>query len=257
MFMKLYKSIVTIIIIVCLMASCITNKKLTYLQYTGNAVDSAIVIQQSDYKIQPFDNLFIRVSTPDPQWSEMFNTVQASSSGVNISEQSADLISYSVDSEGNIGLPYVGKFYVSGKSLTTIKNELETVLKSYVTDATLTVKMINNYISVIGEVRVPGRYQIYKDRLNIFQAIAMAGDLDEFSDRQKIQIIRQTPGGSTVKEFSLNDRSILVSEFFYVMPNDVIYAKPIEGRFFKMNAFPYGLILSAITTFILLWGVIK
>jgi polysaccharide export outer membrane protein len=207
--------------------------------------------------IQPFDNLFIRVVTPDPQWSEMFNTIQTTTSGSNVTEQSSDLISYSVDSEGNIELPYAGKFKVSGKSLNVVKTDLETVLKGYVTDAAVTVKMINNYISVIGEVRQPGRYPIYKNRMNIFQALAMAGDLSEYSNRMKIQIIRQIPGGSIVKEFSLLDRSVLDSEFFYVLPNDVIYAEPLKGRFFQMNAFPYAVVLSSVTTFILLLSFIK
>jgi polysaccharide biosynthesis/export protein len=247
-------NIVTVLI---LLNSCITTKKLTYLQYAEIPPDSTIAVQPEDYKIQPFDNIFIRVVTPDPQWSNMFNTVQTNSSGSTITEQSADLISYSVDSDGNIEMPFAGKFNVAGKSLRTIKSELESGLKAYVSDAAVTVKMINNYINIIGEVKRPGRYQIYKDRMNIFQALAMAEDLGDFSDRTKIQIIRQIPGGSTVKEFSLTDRSILASEFFYVMPNDVIYARPIEGRFFQMNSFPYGVILTAITTFILFLNVIQ
>ena len=116
--------------------------------------------------------------------------------------------------------------------------------------------MINNYVSIIGEVNRPGRYPIYKDRMNIFQALAMAGDLGDFSNRQKIQIIRQIPNGSITREFSLTDRDILSSEFFYVMPNDVIYAQPMRGRFFKMDIFPYSIILNTITTFILFLNVI-
>jgi polysaccharide biosynthesis/export protein len=134
---------------------------------------------------------------------------------------------------------------------------LDNALKSYVADAVVTVKMVNNYISIIGEVQRPGKYPIYKDQLNIFQAIAMAGDLGTFSDRQKIQLIRQTPDGNIVKEFSLKERSIIGSQFFYVMPNDVLYAPPIKGRFFQLSSFPYGIILSTITTFILLWNVIE
>jgi polysaccharide biosynthesis/export protein len=248
----------TIILLIVLTAtSCITSKKLTYLQYTTPPLDTVMTVQPDAYKIQPFDNLFIRVVTPDPQWSQMFNTIETSSSSSSLTEQSADLISYSVDRDGNIEVPFAGTFKVVGKTLSMIKKELEELLKSYVTDASVTVKMINNYVSVLGEVSKPGRYQIYKDRMNIFQALAMAGDLGEFSNRQKIQIIRQVPGGNSVKEFSLTDRSILSSEFFYVMPNDVIYAEPLKGRFFQMNAFPYGVILSAITTFILFLNVIQ
>jgi polysaccharide export outer membrane protein len=146
---------------------------------------------------------------------------------------------------------------VAGKTLALITDDVEKVLKSYVADAAVTVKMVNNYVSIIGEVQRPGKYPIYKDRMNIFQALAMAGDLNEFSNRRKIQLIRQTPDGNFVKEFNLTDRSIMVSEFFYVMPNDVIYAMPMKGKFFQLNAFPYSIILSAITTFVLLLNVLQ
>ena len=76
----------------------------------------------------------------------------------------------------------------------------------------------------------PGRYLIYKDRINIFEALSLAGDMSVYSNRQKVQLIRPSPYGPIVKEFSLADRSILTSEFYYVMPNDIIYAIPMQGK---------------------------
>jgi polysaccharide export outer membrane protein len=255
--MKFYNQVILIFVVASLLlTSCVTNKKLTYLQSDG-VREEFIAITPSSYLIQPYDNLFIRVVTPDPKLADMFNTMPAAVSGMSVSELSADILSYSVDDDGTIELPYAGRFMVAGKTLHMVKNELDNALKSYITDAVVTVKMVNNYVSIIGEVQNPGKYPIYKNRLNIFQALAMAGDLDKYSNRQKIQIIRQTPEGNTVKEFSLKERSIIGSQFFYVMPNDVIYAPPMKGRFFQMESFPYSLILSTITTFVLLWNVIK
>jgi polysaccharide biosynthesis/export protein len=247
----------TFLIFTVLGTSCITSQKLTYLQHEGLAADTVKSFQPDDYKVRPFDNLYIKVTTPDPQWSDMFNTVKTTESNSNLTEQSAELISYSVDKEGRIDIPFVGRFDVAGKSVTRIKSELEVLLKAYITDASITVKMINNYVSVLGEVKLPGKYPIYKERMNIFQALAMAGDLGEYSERTKVQVIRQLDSTTIVREFSLADRSILTSEFFYVMPNDVIYAEPMKGRFFQMNAFPYGVVLSIITTFILFLNVVK
>ena len=88
------------------------------------------------------------------------------------------MLSYTVDDDGTIELPYAGRFMVAGKTLHMVKTELDNALKSYIADAVVTVKMVNNYVSIIGEVQRPGRYPIYKDRLNIFQALAMAGDLE-------------------------------------------------------------------------------
>jgi len=249
-------SISIIVALSFLLSSCVTNKKLIYLQSEG-AREEFIAITPATYIIQPYDNLFIRVVTPDPKWSDMFNTMPATIPSISLNELSADMLSYSVDDDGSIELPYAGRFIVAGKTLNMIKAELDNALKNLVADAVVTVKIVNNYVSVIGEVQRPGRYPIYKDRLNIFQALAMAGDLGTYSDRQKIQVIRQTPEGNMVKEFSLKNRSIIGSQFFYVMPNDVIYAPPIKGRFFQMNAFPYAVILSTITTFVLIWNVLK
>jgi len=255
--MKYYNQVILVLVVASLLlTSCVTNKKLTYLQSDG-VREEFIAITPSTYIIQPYDNLFIRVVTPDPKLAEMFNTMPAAVASLSVNELSADILSYTVDDAGTIELPYAGKFMVAGKTLNQIKEELDITLKSYITDAVVTVKMINNYVSIIGEVQNPGKYPIYKNRLNIFQALAMAGDLDKYSNRQKIQIIRQTPDGNTVKEFSLKDRSIIGSQFFYVMPNDVIYAPPMKGRFFQMSDFPYSIILSTITTFVLLWNVLK
>lgn len=254
--MKLNYIAISSLSIALLLSSCVTNKKLTYLQSEG-VREEFIPVTPATYIIQPYDNLFIRVVTPDPKWSEMFNTLSTTLSSFSMTEQSADMLSYTVDDDGAIELPYAGRFVVAGKTLSMVKTELDNALKSYVADAVVTVKMVNNYVSIIGEVQRSGRYPIYKDRLNIFQALAMAGDLDIYSNRQKIQLIRQTPDGNIVKEFSVKDRSIIGSQFFYVMPNDVIYAPPMKGRFFQMNAFPYSVILSTITTFVLLWNVLK
>lgn len=255
--MKANRIIILFLITVpLLLTSCVTNKKLTYLQSEG-AREEFISITPATYIIQPYDNLFIRVVTPDPKLSDMFNTMPAAVSSISVNELSADMLSYTVDDNGAIELPYAGRFMVAGKTLKMVKTELDIALKSYIADAVVTVKMVNNYVSIVGEVQRPGKYPIYKDRLNIFQALAMAGDISTYGDRQKIQLIRQTPESNMVKEFSLKDRSIIGSQFFYVMPNDVIYAPPMKGRFFQMNAFPYSVILSSITTFVLLWNVLK
>lgn len=252
------RTMVPIFLIVTILTSCVTNKDLTYLQYQGDPPpDTVASVTPATYKIQPSDNLFIRVVAPDPRLAEMFNTMPVASYGITITEQTADLVSYSVDSSGTITLPYTGKLHVAGKTLQHITADVEEALAAYISDAAITVKLVNNYVSLVGEVQRPGKYLIYKERMNIFQALALGSDLSDFSNRQKVQIIRQTTGGNIVKEFSLIDRSILSSEFFYVMPNDVIYAKPIRGRFFRMNEFPFTYILSTLTVIVLFYGILR
>jgi polysaccharide export outer membrane protein len=201
----------------------------------------------------PYDNLYIRVITPDPQWSVLFNTMPVGAGGA-VTEESAALFGYPVDIEGKIEMPFVGKIEVGGETLSEIKVELDSVFKNYVTDAAITVRLVNNFITILGEVRAPGRYLLSKDRLNIFEAISMAGDLSEYGNRQKMQLIRPSPYGPVVKEFSLSDRSILNSELYYLMPNDIIYIQPIKGKAVQVNASVYSLFLTTITTALVVIG---
>ncbi len=235
----------------CILNSCVTTRKTTYLQeYRKSEIPSEYTAPET-YLIQPSDNLYIRVSTPDPRLSAIFNAMPVGGT-MTMSEESSALLSYSVQLDGSVELPYIGSIDVVGKTLSEAKDAIEVVLVDYVSDAAITVKLVNNYVSILGEVNAPGLYPIYKDRLNIYQALSMAGDMAEYSDRFRVSIVRQTTEGSIVKEFDLTDKNIIDSEFYYIMPNDVIYAKPMKGKFFAMNQFPFTLIFASITTFLLL-----
>lgn len=240
--------------IILLLSSCVSVNRLTYLRYTDKSGaggmlnrDNQVSVVPASYKIMPYDNLYIRVITPDPQWSELFNTLPVGTGGA-LTEESAGLLGYLVDREGNIEIPFVGKVGVGGKTLAEIKVDLDSIFKNYVTDGSITVKLVNNYVSIVGEVNSPGRYLLTKDQVNVFEALAMAGDLSTYGNRQKVQLIRPSPYGPVIKEFSLADRSILSSEFYYIMPNDIIYAMPLQGRSFLTNSAVYSLFLTTITT---------
>jgi len=236
---------------VIMLGSCVSRKKLTYLQFSDRSgdrqarTDYGTSVTPAAYKIMPYDNLYIRVLTPDPQYSELFNANVGTGT---ITQESAGLSGYLVDLDGNIEIPYVGRVRVAGKTLSEVKVELDSIFENYVSDGAITIRLVNNTVSIIGEVNSPGRYVLFKDRINIFEALSMASDLSVYSDRQKIQLIRPSPYGPVVKEFSLTDRSILDSEYFYIMPNDVIYAMPLKGRSFVTNSTVYTLFLSTITT---------
>jgi polysaccharide export outer membrane protein len=251
--MKMRNSIALISLsIMLIFSSCVSKKELTYLQYSDKSVDHDVSeenfrtsVTPAAYKIMPYDNLYIRVLTPDPQYSALFN-IDLGAGG--LTQESAGLLGYTVDIDGSIEIPYVGRVKVAGKALSEIKVGLDSIFKNYVQDAAITIKLVNNAVSIIGEVNNPGRYLIYKDHLNIFEALSLAGDMSAYSNRQKVQLIRPSPYGPIVKEFSLADRSILTSELYYVMPNDVIYAIPMQGKSFQTNSTVYTLFLTTITT---------
>jgi polysaccharide export outer membrane protein len=237
---------------------CVTTHRTTYLQETEIVADSTrpAPVTPEYYRVKVNDNIFIRVSTPDPRWSSMFNTLPVQT-GITATEQTVDLVSYRVEQDSTIKIPFVGSIKVAGMTIPEITGLMEKEFASYITDADITVKLVNNYISVLGEVRTPGRYPIYKEFLNVFEALAMAGDALSYGDRRHMLIVRNTGNGTRIIEFNTTDRSIIDTEFYYVIPNDVIYVKPMKGKFFNMETFPFALILSSVTTMILILSFVQ
>ena len=232
--------------IMLLLSGCVATKDATYLQEYDESPYSGEYVPPIDYKIKTNDNLYIQVKSLDPTLALMFNAMDGAGA-MRGDEASNQLLSYAVDVEGNVDLPYVGKVSVVGKTITEAKDAIGNVLEDYLRDASLTVKLVNNYVSILGEVRNPGMYVIYKDRLNIYEALAMGGDVAEFSERHTVSIIRETDGESIIKEFDVTDKKIIDSEFYYVLPGDVLYVKPMKGRFFAINTAPWTFALSTLT----------
>jgi len=245
-----FKALILIVLGGLLFNGCVTNKKITYLQQYEESKYSAYYEPPEDYKILMGDNIYLNVSTPDPRQSAMFNAMGEGTQGFD--EPTAQIYSYAVQIDGTVEFPYIGVLKVAGKTLKEVKTLIEEALSDYVNDATVTVKLVNNIVTVLGEVNNPGVYPLYQDRLTIFQALALAGDIDDYGDRYKISIIRNSTEGTIIKDFDVTDRNIVDTEFYYILPNDVIYVKPMKGKFFGMATFPFALIFTGITTFILI-----
>ena len=234
-----------------LLNGCVTTKKTTYLQEYKKSEYSGEYVPPDDYLIRTNDNIYLNVATPDPRLSAMFNAM-GEGGNMGFDEATAQIYSYPVDIDGTVDLPYIGIIHVAGLTLVQAKKVIAEELSDYLNDATITVKLVNNQVTVLGEVRTPGVYPIYKDRLNIYQALALAGDVDVYGDRYKVSVIRKTAQESDIKTFDLTDRKIVDSEYYYIMPNDVVYVQPMKGKFFGMATFPFALIFTGITTFILI-----
>jgi polysaccharide biosynthesis/export protein len=255
--------IICTLLLFLILTSCVTKKSLTYLQYSkefDNSIENSMSqnsgVTPSAYKLMSSDILYIRVITPDPKWSELFNVTSVGAGGA-MTEESAALSGYPIDEDGNIEIPFAGKLHAAGKTLAQVQVGVDSILNSYVKDASITVRLVNNYVNIIGEVRTPGRYPITKRHITVFDALSMAGDLTDYSNRQKIQLIRPSPDGPVIKKFSLLDRSILTSELFYIMPNDIIYVQPGQGKFIQANGSNFALIFTTINTFLLIWTLVR
>lgn len=219
-------------------SSCVTNKKLNYLQ---NQQDINNPQTYSNSTPQPYtlrvgDELFIDIKPLYAEASSAFNS-GGSSNNTRMTTQNAYFYSYPIYEDGNISYPYVGKIHVKGLTLQAARDTISYRFSEYLQGTAITVKLSNNFINILGEVSSPGRKQLNTEQVNIFEALALAGDLDPYAKRAEIKLIRETDKGPVIYTFDIRNKDIVHSEYYWVMPGDIIYVSRIKGQFFKMDSF--------------------
>jgi polysaccharide biosynthesis/export protein len=232
-------------------SSCIPQKKIKMVQFKdkSDTLEVFTLKQRPKNTVQPFDNLYIRVISPDQQTSNMFNSESHSSTYQNINY---NMISYTVNDSGYIDFPFVGQVMLKGLTILEAKDTLQNALSKYISNSTLIVKFVGKSVTVIGEVNSQGEYEIYDDNVNVFTVLAMARGLTDYGDRQRITIIREVAGKATYNYLDLTDRHLLKSDFYYLKPEDVIIVQPLRQKSYGFSSFPYTLVLSGLTTIIAL-----
>ncbi len=227
-----------IVAVTLLLGACSTPKDVAYFPdlHTGSIVQAN---QMLDIRVKPEDKLSIVVSTQDPALSSLFNLVTSSSAGGGNASSSSN---YTVDSQGYIDFPVLGKLHVEGLS----REELAEKITKDLVDADLVkspiviVEFANTGISIIGEVNSPGRYEFNKDHLTIIDAIAMAGDLKMNGMRENILVMRNLGDGKqeAYRVNLLNAQELASSPVFYLQQDDVIYVEPNDKA--KRETTPSG-----------------
>ncbi len=236
-----------------LLASCVPQKKILYLQDIPkeDSATSFINERELDYKVQPGDNLYIKINSLEEKSTSYFNEV----SGGNATQGGASLYlnSYLVNDTGYFHFPSLGYVYVKNMTAEEIQQYLEKRLSEYLVNPVVIVRLASFRITLLGEFKSPGKKDVYQSKINIFEAVSMGGDLTDFAKRNKIAIIRQTSDGSEIIRVDLNDKRILESDYYYLLPNDILYAEPIKAKQFVSTNFPYGLVFSILSTALLLY----
>ena len=243
--MKGIKQIVLLAIVGFLMASCVTARKVNYMQdpdrYIPHYADTLSFV---DYELRIGDRLYVHVYSLDENVTKMYNAGRNGSQMRNqMSNQnggSYDLYTYLVDEEGNIDFPTIGKIYVRGLTTRDVKHKLEEELSTLLQElpgysvVSVEVNIVNRSFSVVGAQS--GRYPINKEKMTIFEALAMVGDLGEFNSRKEIKLVREKEGVTTIKTFDARSKDIVNSEYYYIEPNDIIYIRKIPGYSFGINS---------------------
>jgi polysaccharide biosynthesis/export protein len=232
-------------------ASCAPHREMVYLQDKagqGNFVE----VNPTDYQIRPNDILHIRVLTLDKESREMFNADDSRlTTGGYGSNMSMYIYGYSVNAAGEVQLPVVGAVNVGGQSLEVAQQTIQKHLDEYLVGATVSVKMANFMVTVLGEVKSPGTYYVYDNEFTLLDALGMAGDLTEYGNRQ-INLVRKDVNGLRFHTIDITSRAMVASELYYLQPGDLVYVEPHKVKRLGFSQFPFALVFSTISTTLLL-----
>lgn len=241
-----------------LLGGCVSQRTLPYLQGTGYSTKAPVASENTrlTYRLQPSDVLSIRVQSVQPQLNDIFNTTD-SRAMLNGDPGTLFLTGYSVDEQGFINLPTVGRLKVQGMTVDEAQTLVQQGVAKYVRDANVLVKLLSFKITVLGEVRNPGRYFVYNAQCTVLEGLGLAGDLNEFGNRQNVKLIRQTAKGSEVVLIDLTDPRLLSSNYFFLLPNDALYVEPMKARADRGNANNLALVFAGISTVALILNYIQ
>ncbi len=220
-------------------ASCVTNFSTRYLQNIKKDYAPATEVA-ADYRIQPSDEIQILLYSTNDEAVRLFMGTNAGTSNV---------ISYRVYTDGTIDIPYLKKVKVEGYTLRELNQFLAEQLRGFIgAEVFVKTNLKRRVYYMIGQGG-KGEYRIYKDRMNIFEAIAQGGEPNVQGDRKNIKILRKVNGKEKIVKFDLRSKEIVDSEFYYIQPNDIIFIPQTAGSFFKITSFAsfLGVITSSIS----------
>ncbi len=221
-----------------LITGCIGNKKYMYLQTKVNTENSGIETIKSnfeEYRLKPGDILYIRMVTEDEKMNVLFNPLFGGNMNMQMMSQGGAgtpfyLMGYSLDTDGNLALPYIGKLNIKGKTVEEAKTIIYEEGAKYFKNFFLQVKLAEFRFSILGAVNRPGQFFFMVNHLNIFEALAMAGDVSEIAHRSKLTLIREENGENKLIPIDLTDKNIIKSKYYFIQPNDILYVQPVKSR---------------------------
>ena len=256
-----------IIVLSCIIiSSCIPHKDTIYLQNkessSNDTIPNNLSEVQKPYRVQIDDILNIRIKVLDQDNVQIFNPIGDGNLNASSAER-AYFDGFTVDLHGNIRIPSFGQLNVLGYSTEEIEKKIEAKLLEEQFKETanifITVKLAGLRFTANGEVGNPGSIVLFKERVDIFEAIANVGEIPLTGNKKDVLIIRQYPQGQKIHSLDLTDIKVMQSPYYYIQPNDIIYVKPLKqksigtGETAVSSISTIASILSLITTGILLF----
>lgn len=232
---KLFTRQLAYILLAVLMMSCANSRNVVYLKNSDTFVADTT---QAPYEmtIKPKDVLEVYFFSPDDQNSvKDLNVIERSpiTPGKGMAYNTGTTYQYVVDNRGNIPMPMIGEINLLGLSKEQAEKKIHDAFKPYFSndDMMVTVNMCNFVVSVAGEVKKPDVFTVYNSKINIFEALALAGDIKITGKRDNVMLIRtEEDGTKTVHTLDLTDADIINSPYYYLQQRDLVYVEPTDIR---------------------------
>ncbi|ERM80252.1 hypothetical protein P872_22215 [Rhodonellum psychrophilum GCM71 = DSM 17998] len=228
-----------------LFSSCISNKKLTYLQNLPEnepiALDEFIPYAEVDYIyiLQPFDIVDIDFASSDEEFTEAFSyqgargmrTGGGGGGGAGAGGDIFYFTGYTIDKDGNVEIPKLGKINIAGMSEEAARDQVQEAINVFFKEKVyVKLRTAGIRYTTLGEFGSVGTKVLFRNRATIFDALAASGETNLLAKRNKLFLIRQYGGGTKIHQINLNDRALLGSPFFFIQPNDILYLEPMKIR---------------------------
>lgn len=241
------------------LAACKTPQKLAYFE---GDLQSPEFAQVSDVEpvIQKGDILYISVSSANVAASAEFNMQNYNSAAPSATSLQSAPPGYVVDASGLVLFPVIGGLPAAGKTKKQFSEELTASLKKYLVDPVVLVRFLNYKVTVLGEVSRPGTFNIPGERVNILEALGLAGDITVFGKREKVLVIREQNGKRQFERIDLTKPDVFKSQFYNLQQNDVVYVETTNKKLRNQDqttARDIGIGLSVLTTIALIINATK
>jgi polysaccharide biosynthesis/export protein len=247
-FKKLYRlKIFFFLGLVLVLTSC-SKRNLVYFSDLGETEEYKTSVKNyTESKIQEDDLLDITVSSMNPESNLLFNPSPATS--VAAAGASKGNEGYLVDKNGNVNFPVLGKVKLAGLTKNEAIDKMTKELQVHVKNPTVNIRFLNFKITVVGEVNRPSSFIIPTDKINIIEALGLAGDMTVYGKRENVLIVREKEGVRSTARVNLNNKSLLASPYFYLEQNDIVYVEPIKAKAAQASVTParIGIVLSIIS----------
>lgn len=237
-----HKYLIFFLTVLILFASCKSYEKVVYLQQAGTP---AVMNSEEQYPmpepvIREGDLLVITINTNTPEAAIPFNlplipgntATSYSMRGSNNLSYGLGLQNYLVDAQGMLTFPVIGQLKVAGLTKTQLADLLRgKMYPQFLNEDPIVLIRFGNFrISVLGEVARPGTYPIDNERVSILEALALAGDMTIYGNRANVLLVRETNGMRESVRIDLRDKNLILSPYYYMQQNDVLYIEPNAPR---------------------------